>query len=147
MPGKAYWDTSALLTLLVTQAGSSRARAVSRKMPHLVVWWGTAVEIRSAVARIVREGAVTPKGAVQALVRLEALRARWDEVEPSDPVRRLAEGFPETRGLRAGDAFQLAAALVWCKERPSHRPFVSFDNALAAAAEAEGFEVHRIALR
>ena len=79
-----------------------------------------------------------------ALVRLDALRVRWDELEPSEPVRRLAEELPASRGLRAADAFQLAAALVWCKERPSRRPFVSFDNALADAAEAEGFDVHRI---
>jgi predicted nucleic acid-binding protein len=144
MPGKAFWDTSALLTLFVNQAASARARAVSRKMPHLVVWWGTTVEVRSAIARLAREGAITPKGAAQSLARLDALRARWDEVEPSAPVRRLAEGFPESRGLRTGDAFQLAAAFVWCKARPSSRPFVSFDNALADAAEAEGFEVHRI---
>lgn len=144
MPGKAFWDTSALLTLFVNQAAGSRARAVSRRLPHLVVWWGTTVEVRSALARLAREGALTPKGAAQALVRLDALRARWDEVEPSESVRRLAEGFPESRGLRAGDAFQLAAALVWCRERPSHRPFVSFDNALAMAAEAEGFDVHRM---
>jgi predicted nucleic acid-binding protein len=144
MPGKAFWDTSALLTLFVNQAASPRARALSRKQPHLVVWWGTTVEVRSAVARLVRDGALTPKGAAQALSRLGALRARWDEIEPSDLVRRLAEGFPETRALRAADAFQLAAALVWCMERPNRRPFVSFDNALADAAEAEGFQVHRI---
>jgi predicted nucleic acid-binding protein len=147
MPGKAFWDTSALLTLFVSQAASTRARAVSRKLPHLVVWWGSTVEVRSAVARLAREGALTPKGAAQTLVRLTALRARWDEVEPSEPVRRLAEELPESRALRAGDAFQLAAALVWCKERPNRRPFVSFDNALADAAEAEGFEVYRITAR
>ena len=147
MPGKAFWDTSALLALFVNQASSSRARVVSRKLPHLVVWWGTTVEVRSAVARLARDGALTPKGAAQALARLGALRTRWDEVEPSEPVRSLAEGLPESRGLRAGDAFQLAAALVWCKERPAHRPFVSFDNALADAAEAARFDVHRIVAR
>jgi predicted nucleic acid-binding protein len=144
MLGKAFWDTSALLTLFVNQAASARARAVSRRQPHLVVWWGTTVEVRSAVARLVREGALAPKGAAQALARLAALRVRWDEVEPSEPVRQLAERLPESRGLRAGDALQLAAALVWCKERPAHRTFVSFDNVLADAAEAEGFDVHRI---
>ena len=51
------------------------------------------------------------------------------------------------RALRAADAFQLAAALVWCKERPNRRLFVSFDNALADAAEAEGFDVHRLLAR
>lgn len=144
MPGKAFWDTSALLTLFVNQAASPKARVVARKLPHLVVWWGTPVEARSAVARLLRDGALTSKGAAQALARLGALRSRWDEVEPSEPVRRLAEGLPESRGLRSGDAFQLAAALVWCKECPSHRSFVSFDNALADAAEAEGFDVDRL---
>jgi predicted nucleic acid-binding protein len=144
MPGKAFWDTSALLTLFVNQAASPRARAVSRKLPHLVVWWGTTVEVRSAIARLAREGALTTKGATQALARLASLRSRWDEVEPSEPVRRLAEALPESRALRAGDSLQLASALVWCKERPARRPFVCFDNALADAAEAEGFDVHRI---
>lgn len=147
MPGKAFWDTSAVLTLFVNQAASPRARAVARKQPYLVVWWGTTVEVRSAVARLVRDGALAPKGAAQALARLAALRARWDEVEPSELVRRLAEGLPESRALRAGDAFQLAAALVWCNERPTRRSFVSFDNALADAAEAEGFAVYCISVR
>lgn len=147
MPGKAYWDTSALLTLFINQPGSARARVVSRSHPRLVVWWGTTVEVYSAIARLEREGLLTSKGVAQSLARLDALRERWDEVEPAEAVRRLAEGLPVTRALRAADAFQLAAALVWCRERPSRRPFVCFDNALAAAAEAEGFAVHKLSSR
>ena len=147
MPGKAFWDTSALLALFVNQAASPQARAVSRKLPHFVVWWGTTVEVRSAVARLTRDGSLAPKGAGQALARFAALRIRWDEVEPSELVRRLAESLPESRALRAGDALQLAAALVWCRERPSRRPFVCFDNALALAAESEGFDVQRVTIR
>ena len=147
MPGKAFWDTSALLTLFVQQPGSARARVVSRSHPRLVVWWGATVEIRSAIARLEREKVLTSKGVAQSLARLGALRELWDEVEPGDAVRRLAEGIPETRALRVADAFQLAAALVWCRERPSRRPFICFDNALADAAEAEGFAVHRLSTR
>ena len=38
-------------------------------------------------------------------------------------------------------------ALVNSKPCPPHRPFVCFDNELAEAAKAEGFEVHRISAR
>jgi hypothetical protein len=34
---------------------------------------------------------------------------------------------------------QLAAALVWCNERPRRRVMVCFDERLAAAAEQAGF--------
>lgn len=43
--------------------------------------------------------------------------------------------------LRAADAVQLAAALVWCRERPRNRPFVCFDRGLAASGTVLGFRV------
>ena len=46
--------------------------------------------------------------------------------------------------LRAGDALQLAAALIWCDMRPQGRAFVCADEALTAAAEAEGFAVVQV---
>ena len=95
MPGKAFWDTSAMLALFVNQPTSPRARAISRRLPHFVVWWGTTIEIRCAVARLTRDGALAPKGAGQATARFAALRIRWDEVEPSEPV---AVEWPETPG-------------------------------------------------
>jgi len=46
--------------------------------------------------------------------------------------------------LRAADALQLAAALVWCSNRPRGRAFLVADGALSDAAEAEGFAVIRV---
>ena len=46
--------------------------------------------------------------------------------------------------LRAADALQLAAALVWCRQRPHGRAFVVADDGLSDAAEAEGFTVIRL---
>jgi hypothetical protein len=43
--------------------------------------------------------------------------------------------------LRALDSFQLAAALVWCKEMPRGRQFVCCDVRLAEAATKAGFDV------
>jgi predicted nucleic acid-binding protein len=47
----------------------------------------------------------------------------------------------EARELRAADSLQLAAALVWCQQRPARRNFVCADERLAKAAEAEGFSI------
>jgi predicted nucleic acid-binding protein len=43
--------------------------------------------------------------------------------------------------LTAADALQLGAALILVRDRPKGRAFVTADDRLAAAAEAEGFEV------
>jgi hypothetical protein len=41
--------------------------------------------------------------------------------------------------LRAADALQLAAALVWVEEQPHGEGFVSLDGRLRDAAAREGF--------
>jgi len=64
-------------------------------------------------------------------------------VEPKIRVREIAETLPQIYGLRALDSFQLAAALVWCKEKPRNRPFVCYDDKLAKAAEKAGFTVFK----
>ena len=60
---------------------------------------------------------------------------------PSDRARNIAEGLPDVYGLRALDSFQLAAALVWCNEKPKNRAFVCHDSKLSAAAQTAGFTV------
>jgi predicted nucleic acid-binding protein len=88
-----------------------------RETDRVVVWWGTTVEVRSAISRLHGEGVITPKGRQQVLARFEVLREEWHEITPSEKARRLAEALPDTYGLRALDSFQLAAALVWCSGR------------------------------
>ena len=41
--------------------------------------------------------------------------------------------------LRTADAFQLGAAMVYCRDQPRERWFVCFDQRLRAAAHAAGF--------
>lgn len=107
----------------------------------MVVWWGTPVEARSAFARLAREGRLTSGERATAARLLSQLRGSWDEIQPSEKVRSLAEGLPDDYGIRAADALQLAAALVWCRERPRGRPFVCFDERLVKAAAVAGFTV------
>jgi predicted nucleic acid-binding protein len=116
-------------------------RGVARRLKRVAAWCGTTVEARSAFSRLVRDGRMTARGLKQAVARLEVQRASWIEVLPSYRVRELAETLPERYGLRALDSFQLAAALVWCKEQPRGRLFVCCDVRLADAATKAGFDV------
>ena len=136
-----FWDTSAIVPLCCQQNLSQSVRRLWRETARVVVWWGTTVEVRSAISRLHGEGVITVKGRQQSLARLELLRQEWYEITPSDQARRLAEDLPDRYGLRALDSFQLAAALVWCREKPRNRTFVCYDARLAVAAEAVGFTV------
>ncbi len=137
----AFWDASAIVPLCVYQPSTGALGRLVRKHGRLVVWWGTPVEVRSALSRLARERAMTDEGHDRALARLAVLRRTWAEVLPTERVRSLAEEMPRQYDIRAGDAWQLAAAVVWCKERPRHRPFVCFDDRLAAAAARAGFAI------
>jgi hypothetical protein len=64
-----------------------------------------------------------------------------DVVEPTLALRDRAGRLLATHPLRAGDALQLAAALVWCREAPHETPFVCLDARLRDAARAEGFAI------
>lgn len=51
-----FWDTSALVPLLVSEAKTARLQAIAAKDPTMFVWWGSQVECVSALARLEREG-------------------------------------------------------------------------------------------
>jgi len=114
---------------------------MSRTYSPMVVWWGSPVEAVSAFARLVREDVMSVSGMHQARARLDALRRTWVEILPTESLRTVAESLPTRLPLRAGDVFQLAAALIWCREQPKGRPFISFDHRLGQAAIEAGFEV------
>jgi hypothetical protein len=137
----AFWDASAIVPLCCSQPATAQGRRLRRDLKRMVVWWGTSLEARGAFARLVREGRLTGQEHATAIRLLGQLRVAWDEILPTEQVRALAEELPDTHGVRAADAAQLAAALVWCRERPKQRPIVCFDDRLRAAATALGFSV------
>jgi len=106
-----------------------------------VVWWASDVEVQSALARLRREKALTDRYYSAALQRLGILRKGWREIQPTNRLRDIAAARLELHGLRAGDALQLAAALIWCSQRPKNRPFLCRDARLREAARREGFDV------
>lgn len=136
-----FWDTSALIPLIVAERTTSRAERLLRADPNVVVWTLTRVELLSALARRRRQ---EPSAARRLLAaRREILSAwqHWSEITAVEVVRRYAERVVETHPIRAGDALQIGAALVAAEDDPATLEFVTFDQQQAAAAEREGFRV------
>lgn len=136
-----FWDSSAVLPLLVHEATSAAMLAALREDDSMVAWWGTRLECISALCRLERDGALSAEGLSSALADLRRLAACWSEVEPADVLRECAERLLRVHPLRAADSLQLAAAIVAAQHRPSTLLFVCLDGRLAAAAEREGFPV------
>jgi uncharacterized protein len=136
-----FWDSSAIVPLLVEQAATTGMQALASADPVLLVWWGTAVECASALARLEREAALEHPAAMAAFGRLAQLTASWQEVEASDLVRETAVRLLRVHPLRAADGLQLAAAFVAAEGRPATLELVTLDDRLALAAQREGFAV------
>ena len=107
----------------------------------ITAWWGTPVECASAIARRRREGVLPASHHGEALRRLGRMAAAWITVAASVRVRDRALRLVEVHPLRAGDALQLAAALVWAEESPAGRQLVTLAERLREAGRREGFTV------
>lgn len=136
-----YWDSSAIVSLLVAERRSAALVAELERDPVVIAWWASAVECVSALARLERDGALDPPATRTAIERLDALEMSWAEVQPSDQVRALAIRLLRVHPLRAADGLQLAAALVAAEGSPGSMAFVTLDERLALAAEREGLAV------
>jgi uncharacterized protein len=135
-----FWDTSAVVPLLVDQEATAEVRPLLEGDPKMVAWWGTPVECASAAARLRREGLFTLDEEEAVLALLGLLREAWLEVLPSRELRREAMRLLRTHSLKAADALQLAAALGWTG--PSREgELVTLDERLSVAARLEGIRV------
>lgn len=138
-----FWDSSAVVPLLVDEPASVAAHAEHARDADIAAWWGTEVECVSALSRLEREGLLASGSLVDAIRRLDGLAAAWQEVQPISRVRKTAIRMLRVHSLRAADALQLAAAMVAAEDNPATLPFVTFDDRLGEAAEREGFVVVR----
>lgn len=136
-----FWDSSALVPLLVQEVSSWRLWELVRQDPEMVLWWATPVECAAALARIDTEGLVWKPVLQQGLDVLRTLVAGATEVHPAEEVRLCAEHLVSKYPLRAADSFQLAAALSWRQGYLDGASFVTLDRRLRLAAALEGFRV------
>ena len=138
-----FWDSSALVPLLVEEETTDPVLALYSADPAVLAWWATELECASAVARLERDEALSPRGATEAFQRLRALAAGWHLVRPGEAVREGALRLLRVHALTSADAQQLAAAVVAAENRPASLELVTLDERLATAAEREGFVLLR----
>ncbi len=134
-----YWDSSAILPLLVRERTTAMLTDAVRADPAIVTWWGTRVECVSAISRLERDGLLSAEDTRAALARLDAMAREWTEVAPISDVRAQATRLLRMHRLRAADALQLAAAIVASDFSAATLPFLALDERLCEAAEREGF--------
>jgi predicted nucleic acid-binding protein len=136
-----FWDASAVIPLLAFEPTRPRLLELLEQDPQVLIWWGTTVEIASALARREREQMLSADEVTSALALARQLTGSWHEIVPSDAVRRAAERLLRTHPLRAADSLQLAAALIAADHDPGNLQVVCLDERLNSAARREGFTV------
>jgi len=136
-----FWDTSALVPLIIDEPATPAMRALLRQDRDVLVWMLTGVELLSTLGRLGR----TSAGLADLLpgIRYDAMAlfTRWAAVTHVEGVRRRAERLVGVHPLSAADAMQLGAALLASDDRPETLDFVTLDRSLASSARLEGFRV------
>jgi hypothetical protein len=75
-----YWDASAIIPLLADEPSRERLLAYLEQDAEILAWWGTPVEIASAIARREREQLLTPEQAESVLASAHQLAEAWHEI-------------------------------------------------------------------
>ena len=136
-----FWDSSGLIPLIAAEKGSPQVQKFYKDDPEVLVWSLTDLEILSSLCQRLREGKLSARDFDRADSRLGELRDRWHEVKNLRTVRVRARRLLRSHPLRAGDALQLAAALVALREEADGFEFLTYDAQLRRAAHSEGFAV------
>jgi predicted nucleic acid-binding protein len=136
-----FWDSSAFTPLVIKERESERLAALSKSDSEIVLWWGTRIEVTSAVCRRERDGALNMMQVGEVVADMLKLIQSGMEIQPSEQIRELAIRFLRVHPLRAADAFQLAAAFHASEGHPPSMDFVCLDVRLSLAAAKEGFRV------
>jgi predicted nucleic acid-binding protein len=138
----AYFDTSALIPLLIAEPGSEVATTIWNGASRVVSTRLAYAEGRAALAQAHRMNRLTPR---QLRAAVKGLHARYEElnlVELDDDLVRRAGDLAERHALRGYDAVHLAAA---DRIRDPELVVVAGDEALLAAARVEGMATARVA--
>jgi len=102
-----FWDTSAIGPLLWEEDKSLSRIQELEIDPLMVVWWGTPVEIESALTRRRIRNEIDHSNEEQARARLKVLSEAWVEIEPFAGNVKTADSsawfevgrFPATCGI------------------------------------------------
>jgi predicted nucleic acid-binding protein len=133
-----FWDSSAVVPLLVSEPKTHEAQSALKNDRYIMVWCLTFLEATSALNRRLRSEAIHFGHYRAGEERLKKLNTAWDQILFSDKLVNLSARLLRTHPLRTADSLQLAAALVAGGSDPSQINFFSYDDRLNEAAAREG---------
>jgi uncharacterized protein len=134
----AYFETSAVVPLVIAEPGSTRAASLWDSADRVVSVRLVYPETRAALAQAERLGRLTARHLRDAVAEFDSLFEEIDLVEVDDALARRAGELAEVRRLRGYDAVHLAAA---DRIRDPNVVMIAGDSALLDAATAEGMTV------
>lgn len=127
----AYFDTSAIVPLLIEETGTEVAGEIWDRADQVVSVRVAYVEARAALAQAARIGRISPQHLKMSTRALEGLFSQLALVDIDDDLVRHAGELAESQALRAYDAVHLAAAQ---RVNDGDLVVVAGDQALLAAA-------------
>ncbi len=129
----AYFDTSALIPLLIDEPGSAMAGQLWDEADHVVSVRLIYAEARAALAQAHRFGRLDDDLHLELVRQLDGLYAQFDRIEVDDALVRRAGALAKEQALRGYDAVHLAAVERVADEQTV---FVSGDDDLCHAAQS-----------
>lgn len=130
-----YCDTSALLKLLVSEAGSDQMQQAGLDADAIAVCRITWAEAMAAMARRQREDPVSSEDLDQARQQLIQVWEQCSIVEVSQNLVESAGRYADAFALRGYDSVQLAAAHELHRTTAETVTFASYDRRLNQAAQ------------
>jgi hypothetical protein len=138
-----YFDTSALLKLLVDEPDAQHVRGVYRDARSVCTHGIAYVEILAGLGKAERMGRIPDQLMPRLLEQVDRLWAQIDVVQLDEMMSRRAGQLALRHDLRAFDAVHLAAAerAFGVVGRRSRYRLVATDKRMRAGARALGIEV------
>ena len=134
----AYFDTSAIIPLIVKEPSSERCNRVWNESSRVVSVRLLYPEARSALAKAERMGRLSAQQREAAIVELETIISEVDHIEVTEALAHRAGELAQAHGLRGYDAVHLAAASAVAD---SDVVLVTGDSDFANAANSIGIAV------
>ena len=135
-----FWDSSAIVPLLVEEDRSADALRLLREDQQILASTLTPVEVSSALWRRRHAGELPAAAHAEAERIFAEISRHWREIAHTPRIVELALNVLSRHPLRSMDAMQLGAAMFASGTGP-RVPIVAFDRRFAEAARAEGFPV------
>ena len=134
----AYFDTSALIPLIIDEPSTDRCARLWDGADRVVSARLLYPEARAALARAERTRRISPRQHAAAIAELENLSGQIDHIELTARLARVAGDLAQVHGLRGYDAVHLAAA---ASALDGQLVVVTGDVELAKAARSMGMAV------